>query len=510
METASDTGWRPLTKPDKGRRAGGIDWEQPFARLALVHLLSVMGETLVVLSLASSFFFNIDPSRGREKVIMGLLFTMAPFAVVGPFIGPFIDRVRGGHRAVIRATLFTRAVVAALMVLAVVNDSPALFVEAFVMLVLAKTYQIARAAVVPTTVAGELELVEANSKLQLLSSVGSTAAGIVGGAFLLLGEPFLLSATAAVFTVGGFAALRLNPSVVGAIEEREHQRGRRTRALVSPRLSVSAFSMGLVRLVVGFVTFLMAFELRGGGTVSLADRAANATLETYRQFDPRATVPPLGDGPPMWYFGAVLVASVAGGLLGAMLAPRFRAKAPEHTIQLGGSLVAVVAAALSMLVAGLVGYVVLSFGTALAAALAKQAFDAAVQREVEESDRGQVFASYESRFQVAWVVGALVPAALAIDARVGAACVVILAGTAAAALFAGVRPALTTMVDGRRQVKPTVARDPENGRAANGRNGRANGRGRGDGGSGGPEPTDQASRSGKSGMSNGSSSSGND
>ncbi|NLA37385.1 MAG: MFS transporter [Actinobacteria bacterium] len=505
METTSDTGWRPVTKPPKGRRAGGIDWEQPFARLALVHVLSVMGETLVVLSLASSFFFNIDPSRGREKVILGLLFTMAPFAVIGPFIGPFIDRVRGGHRAVIRASLFTRAVVAALMVLAVVSDSPALFVEAFVMLVLAKTYQIVRAAVVPTTVAGELELVEANSKLQLLSSVGSTVAGLVGGACLLFGEPFLLTVTAGVFTAGGIAALRLNPSAVGAIEERENQQGLRVKAVVSPRLSVSAFAMGLVRLVVGFVTFLMAFELRGGGTVSLADRAANVTLESYRHFDPRATVPPLGDGPPMWYFGAVLVASVVGGLLGAMLAPKFRAKAPEHKIQLGGSLVAVAAATMSVLLPGLGGYVVLSFGTALAAALAKQAFDAAVQREVEESDRGQVFASYESRFQVAWVAGALIPAALPIGTDVGAACVVAIAGAAAMALFAGVRPVLTTVVDGKRQVKPTVARHGAKAAASNPDEPNAEGPN-----PDGPNAGGQASRSGKSGMSNGSSSSGND
>lgn len=423
-----------------------------------------MGETLVVLSLASSFFFNIDPSQGRQKVILGLLFTMAPFAIVGPFIGPFIDKVRGGHRAVIRGTMVIRSVVAILMMIAVITDSAALFVEAFAMLVLAKTYQIARAAVVPSTVAGEIELVEANSKLQLLSSVGSTVAGIIGGGFLLFGEPVLLAFTAVVFAIGAIAALRLHPSAVGAADEETAElRPVGSKPVVSSSLSVAAFSMGMIRAVVGFVTFLMAFELRGGGTVSLVDRAANLTLSTHRQFDPRTSVPPLGDGPPIWYFGVVLAASVIGGLLGAMFAPKLRARVSEERMQVGACLLAVGIAVATLFLPGLAGFTMLSLGTALAAALAKQAFDAAVQRDIVESDRGQIFARYESRFQVAWVAGALLPAALTIPISSGAIVVMAAAAVAAAALALGIRPALTTVVDGKRQVKPYVSRSGKSG-----------------------------------------------
>ena len=99
---AGSDGWQPLTRPP---RRLNVDWDAAFPRLALCHLLSVSGETLVVLSLAGSFFFKVDPAQGREKVILGLLFTMAPFALVGPLIGPMIDRVKGGHRVVIQATM---------------------------------------------------------------------------------------------------------------------------------------------------------------------------------------------------------------------------------------------------------------------------------------------------------------------------------------------------------------------------------------------------------------------
>ncbi|HNI35785.1 MAG TPA: hypothetical protein PLV93_10320 [Microthrixaceae bacterium] len=218
MSASAADGWQPLSGPV--RRRLGVDWDAAFPRLAVCHMLSVAGETLVVLSLAGSFFFKVDPSQGREKVILGLLFTMAPFALVGPLIGPLIDRVRGGHRAVIQGTMAMRVVVAVAMMIAVVNDSIALFPEAFAMLVLAKTYQIAKAAVVPTTVAGDLELVEANSKLQLLSGLAAMVAGAVGGVALQIGPEWVLGLTTVVFATASVAAFRLHPSLRGDAEER--------------------------------------------------------------------------------------------------------------------------------------------------------------------------------------------------------------------------------------------------------------------------------------------------
>ena len=104
----------PVTPPSRTRRAAGsTDWSSPFSRLAIAHTASVCGEALLAISLAGSLFFKVDPAQGREKVLLGLALTMAPFALVGPLIGPAIDLVRGGHRVVIVATMVLRAVVAA-------------------------------------------------------------------------------------------------------------------------------------------------------------------------------------------------------------------------------------------------------------------------------------------------------------------------------------------------------------------------------------------------------------
>ena len=59
------------------------------------------GDTLLTVSLAASLFFTISPEAAQGKVILYLLLTMAPFAVVAPFLGPIIDRSRGARRATV-------------------------------------------------------------------------------------------------------------------------------------------------------------------------------------------------------------------------------------------------------------------------------------------------------------------------------------------------------------------------------------------------------------------------
>ena len=495
MSASAADGWQPLSGPV--RRRLGVDWDAAFPRLAVCHMLSVAGETLVVLSLAGSFFFKVDPSQGREKVILGLLFTMAPFALVGPLIGPLIDRVRGGHRAVIQGTMAMRVVVAVAMMIAVVNDSIALFPEAFAMLVLAKTYQIAKAAVVPTTVAGDLELVEANSKLQLLSGLAAMVAGAVGGVALQIGPDWVLGLTTVVFATASVAAFRLHPSLRGDAEERlAVDEPRRGAADPLPHdLAVAAFSMGSLRFVVGFLTFLLAFELRGGDEATPLARAVHYTLLAYRQIKLDTVVPPLEGAPPSWYFGVVIVASVLGGLVGALVAPVARRRFAEEHILVGAAGLAVATGVGGLLAEGLLSYATLGFGVATAAALGKQAFDAVVQRDVDETDRGRVFARFEARFQMAWVVGALVPSVLHVPVGVGAVAIAVSASGATLAMVGRVRPVIVHRGRDGKLARPYISRNPSS------RPGRSEGTGQ-------PEGFGQSGRSGKSGMSGSSSSSG--
>src|SRR5437868_5289672 len=129
----------------------------------MVHGLSIAGDALVTMALAGSLFFSISPTAARSRVALYLFLTMAPFAVVAPWLGPLLDRRQGGRRTMVISSNVGRAVICLLMARHL--QGLLLFPEAFVALVLSKSYLITKSALVPATVGGEGQLVGANSRL---------------------------------------------------------------------------------------------------------------------------------------------------------------------------------------------------------------------------------------------------------------------------------------------------------------------------------------------------------
>lgn len=400
----------------------------PFGRLALTHALATGGDALVALVLAGSLFFSVDPSGARWRIALYLVFTMAPFALVAPFIGPFIDRMKGGRRWMVTGSAAGRTLVALLMVPAVGSDSLLLFPEAFAMLVLAKSYQVAKAAIVPTVVHSDAELVEANSKLQLLSGLAAFGAGVPGGIVLWALSPGALAFVAAVvFAVATVTSLRIPATTVAAEPEDSVERAE----LRSAGVLSAASAMATLRWIVGFVTFLLAFALRGAH-----DEPATGTFAGSVAAEP-AVVPAVDDllrssGPPVWHFGVVVAMSGIGGLLGASVAPLIREKYKEEHLLFGALMVAVAAGLLGVFLAGLPGQAFMALFVAAAASSGKQAFDAVVQRDAPDANRGRSFARFESRFQVVWVFGAGVPVVVSIPTAFGGVVVAAVAASAGA------------------------------------------------------------------------------
>jgi len=402
-----------------------VDWDTPFARLALTHASNAAGEALLAMALATSLFFKTDPAQGRDKVLLGLLLTMAPFAVVGPLIGPAMDRVRGGHRAVVIGSMVSRSLIAVLMVWAIADDSWTLFPLAFAMLVLGKTYQVARAAVVPTVVPTDEELIEANSKLQLLGGIAGVLAAVPGAVLFLIGPGAVTVGCAAGFVVASFAATRIPAlSVAEAPPAAEESAELRSASVV-----LAASAMAVLRAMVGFVTFLLAFELRGAQRSPLENLGEHVV--TAMSYLPGLHVAPLAE-PPKWYFGVVVALSVLGAMAGAAVAPRLRSRLEEERILLGAAAAAAAGGILASLVGGLLSYALLCTLVPLGASAAKQAFDSIVQLNAPDANRGRSFARFESRFQVAWVLGGVIPTAVHLPFEAG----VIVVG--AAGVFAAV------------------------------------------------------------------------
>jgi MFS transporter len=406
-----DTGWRPLSSPVSGRSAFNIS---AFTRLARAHATTVAGDTLVALALADSVFFSMPSGEARLKVAGYLALTMAPFAVVAPLIGPWLDRVRGGRRWIAFGANAARVLICLLMIRDINNL--ALYPEAFSLLVLSKTYHVAKSALVPTVVGSESELVLANSRLSLLSGIMSLVAAAPGGlALLLAGSQGPLWLASAVF-VGAAVLVALVP---GTQVAKDPETTLERQELHGGGILLAASAMGLLRGIVGFLTFLLAFELRDDS----------------------------------WKLGVALGASAASALLGSFLAPKLRESLPEERML---QLVLVITA-----VAGLGGtYIGDVGGAALVAAAVgfsssagKLAFDAIVQRDAPDANRGRSFARFETRFQLVWVIGALIPALWAMPARLGFFGIAGCAGFALVSYLAG-QKAVAAGRARRRRVDP--------------------------------------------------------
>jgi hypothetical protein len=124
-----------------------FDQKRPFGRLALTHVLMTAGDTLFAVSLAGSLFFSISPTEAKDKVLLYLLLTVGPFAVVAPALGPVVDRSRGARRATVVAAALGRAILCPFLARDI--HSLLLFPEAFAMLVLSKVYLVTKGALVP-------------------------------------------------------------------------------------------------------------------------------------------------------------------------------------------------------------------------------------------------------------------------------------------------------------------------------------------------------------------------
>lgn len=424
------TGWRPLQKP---QRAASVNLAPtPFTRFARLHALGTAADGLVAVALAGSIFFSIEPDAARWRVALYLLLTIAPFAVVTPLIGPVVDRTKGGRRGMILASAVARAVVAFLMVSNI--ETILLFPLAFSLLVLQKAYSVAKSAVVPKLVGSETKLVEANSKLALLSSISSMSGAAVGAVLSFVGGPPWAAALAVlVYLASALAGIHLPRIVVAETPIEEQERAE----LRSGAILLGASGMGLLRGVVGFMTFLLAFELRGGKDgvdVKPEGAAAGAATAMMRDIDI------VGDpGAPAWHFGAVALAAGLGTLIGARVAPQLRQWFREERILLGAFALTALVGLEAAFVGELAGAMSLSLAVAVAAASGKLAFDSLVQRDAPDANYGRSFARFEARFQLTWVTGAFIPVVLRMPERIGYLFVTAAAGFAAVTYYLGTR-----------------------------------------------------------------------
>jgi hypothetical protein len=375
-----------------------------FRRLSVTHAAMMGGDAAMIVALADSLFFSIDPSAARGRVLLFLVISFAPFLLLAPMIGPFIDRVAGGRRTIIQLVAGARVILSLLMATAI--DNLALFPLVFAALVLQKTYLVSKQALVPSVVRTERDLVEANSKLGLIAGLTGFVA-VIPAAILQLtpaaGAATLIYA-AGLFGVALASATRLPAEVVAArpVEPAEREQ------LHSSALQLAEVAMLVLRSTVGFTFFLLAFWLR--------TQTAGAA-----------------------WFGVAVAMAALGTMAGNAVGPRLRRTLREETMLLGALGLCSGAGLIAALVGGVVAGIGLFAVVNLSAAVGRLAFESIVQRDAPQANRGRAFARFETRFQLGWAIAGLIPIVISIPGQIGFLLVGLTSGVALVNYAAGTR-----------------------------------------------------------------------
>lgn len=346
-------------------------WGHGYGRLAESHGASVAGDALVAVALAGSLLFSVPSTEARSNVALYLLLTLAPFAVLGPFLGRLFERSPGAYRTGLAVSAAGRAVVAAFLVFTI--DSLWLFPFAFLSLVLSRFHGISRSSVLPVVVRNTDELIEANARLARAGVIAAAILVPVGvGLDAVLGPTSVLVAAMILYAISALSAFQLPPI------RRSDDRGRTSRRHLPRRIRLIRFATAGVRFLNGYLVFLIAFAVadRDSGIAGLA---------------------------------LLLAAAGIGYFVSAWVAPIVGSYVREEPMVVGALAVMAIAAFMAAEWTSLAAAAVLVGAAGFAWGMAKFAFDAMMHTTLGESQRARAFTNAETLFQIAWVIGALIP-----------------------------------------------------------------------------------------------------
>ena len=117
--------------------------------------------------------------------------------------------------------------------------------------------------------------------------------------------------------------------------------------------------------------------------------------------------------------GAAVALSALGTMAGNASAPRLRAVLHEERMITVALVLPAVAGIVAAVVGGAWAGIAVAAIVNLSAALCRLSFESIVQRDGPATNRGQAFARFETRFQLGWVIAAVLPVLLEMPGAVG-------------------------------------------------------------------------------------------
>lgn len=315
-------------------------------------------------------------------MLLYLLITVAPFAVIAPLIGPALDKLQHGRRIALAASSFARAVLA--VVMAVNFDSWVLYPCALGMLVLSKSFGVLKAAVTPRVLPPDITLVKTNSRLTVFGLIAGGVAGALAAALSwAFGSTGALVFTAILSVVGGWLCLRI-PAWVESTEGEvpvDTVGGRRRQAFPLA-VTTTLWANGSIRIETGFLALFIAFVIKS----EYADASAFTQL---------------------LLLGVVGVAAGLGGFVGNAIGARLPLSKPDQ-VSIAALGAVVLTTLIAALIPGLITAAIVGLVGSTASALAKVCLDSVIQHELPEASRASAFGVSETALQLSWVFGGVV------------------------------------------------------------------------------------------------------
>ena len=397
--------------------------ESGLARLVELHFVNICGDAALTVSLAGTIF-AIPTDEARAQVAQFLLLTMAPFALLAPFIGPLLDRFRHGRRWAIGTTLALRAFLCWVLAGAVATNSVWLFPAALGCLVASKAYGVTRSAAIPRLLPPGFTLVNANSRIALAGVAAMAVGGGLAGAVSRIGPEWSLRLAFAIYVVGTVLAIRLPERVDSSVGEFdiEDTQSVVTRPVGSGAIVVRAGGQGRVGGVGGIGATLRARVLalpvavRAALVSAMGARLLTGFLTLFMAFLMREHPIPGHSGTLV--LALVVGAAGAGNALGTVVGNAARKLPPDRLV--ATALLVIVGASLATAVAySLVTLLILGLCAGLCAQIIKLSSDAIIQRDIAENVRTQIFAWSETVLQIAWVIGGGLGIALPLIPQLG-------------------------------------------------------------------------------------------
>ena len=392
--------------------ASKADGAQDSGLTALIwnQVLSYGTDAMITVALAGTVFFGASTTAQRGNVLLYLVITMAPFAVVAPVIGPLLDRLQHGRRWTMAGTAIGRAVLALIMA-GHPTELLVLYPCALGSLVFSKAYGVVRAAAAPRLVPPGMTLTSANARLSIFG-LGST---LVAGAFIgivikVTGSYSLgLYLTAIAFGACAVFAFRLPPQIDSAFSAPRHPQepprprkqdrvppAQRIRSWAKrgfePHVITALQGESPRRLLSGLLTIYLAFYIESSA------HGLDAALQ----------------------LGGVVGATGLGNFSGTAIGTKLRMNKPEMIIIISTAIAAAVCI-LAAIAFGILFAIIGMYVSSVANSLSKIALDTVIQNDVVETLRSSAFARSETFLQLAWVIGAAIGVLLPSSAKNGGA-----------------------------------------------------------------------------------------